>query len=49
MKTKKNNFFARHKRKKNTNKTRKFIQKGGEWIQPLFHIYDDNELNLNNC
>ena len=60
MKTKRNKNFVTHKRKKNKkliknslkkskNVTRKIIQKGGEWIQPLFRIYDESELNLDNC
>ena len=50
-KRKKNKKLINKSLKKNTNKnsTRKFIQKGGDWIQPLFYIYGENELNLNNC
>ena len=59
MKTKKQNKKNTYKRKKNkklinksskkNNKfTRKYIQKGGTWIQPLFYIYDD-KFNFNNC
>ena len=61
MKTKRNKKFVTNKRNKNkklirqslkhkNNKfTRKIIQKGGDWIQPLFYIYDNNEMNLDNC
>ena len=60
MKTKRNKKIVTYKRKKNkklnrqslkhNNKfTRKIIQKGGEWIQPLFYIYGNDEISLDNC
>jgi hypothetical protein len=61
MKTKRNTKNVTYKRNKNkklirqslkhkNNKfTRKIIQKGGDWIQPLFYIYGNNEMNLDNC